>query len=264
MIGWFRIVLLGALAAPLAVLADDAVSGKPAGDAAGNATVLERARDFYESGKEAEAVSILSGILKENPDDGKAMELLIKAIDAMGQMEKDADKAGKLFRKAVDLARGMAKKHPDEPMWRFLLAKTLGHLSLTLSGKEKLETGREVERDAKKAIELDSKFAPPYAVLGVYYREVASMGWFTRKLADSLFGGLKGTLAMSEKALRKAVELDPDAIYAHYELAVTLEKEGRSAEAAKHYAKILSLPRRDPMDAGKQAVAKEKLKKLSK
>lgn len=255
MIGWFRIVLLAALAAPLAAPAD------PAGNAA-DAAALERARKIFESGKEAEALPILRGILTADPDEGKAMELLIKAIDVIGQKEKDSEKAKARFEKAVALARGMVEKHPDKPMWRFLLAKTQGHLSLTLSGKEKLETGRAVETNAKKAIALDSRFAPAYAVLGVYYREVANMGWLTRKLANSLFGELKGTLAMSEKALRKAVELDPDAIYAHYELAVTLEMEGRSAEAAKHYAKTLSSPRRDPMDAGKQAVAKEKLKKL--
>ncbi len=59
--------------------------------------------------------------------------------------------------------------------------------------------GKDVEDYAEKAIQLDPSFAPSYTLLGVFYREVASLNWLERMLAGSLGVLPKVTLADAER-----------------------------------------------------------------
>jgi cytochrome c-type biogenesis protein CcmH/NrfG len=51
-----------------------------------------------------------------------------------------------------------------------------------------------------------------------------------------------GTLEDSERALRTAIQLDPDSPYAHFELASTLRAAGREPEAVEKLRTVVSLP----------------------
>jgi len=219
---------------------------------------------LYDKHEDKEALDLFRKALELAPGNYDAAEKLINALDTVGEEAKDKEKSKKFFSEALALTERLVKRFPDDAKAHFLLARTAGLLSLTLGGQAKLLMGKRVERHAKKAIELDPKYAPGYVTLGIYYREVANLSWITRKLAESLFGALEGSMELSEQTLMKAVKLAPDTIYPNYALAVTLEKEGKTREAAKYYAKTLSLPRGERLDTRKQKNAREKLARLFK
>ena len=119
------------------------------------------------------------------------------------------------------------------------------------------------KRPAKRATELDPCLAPAYAVLAITYRELSSLGGFVRGVARAALGGLpKGTLEDSEWLLRAAVALDPDDPFHHYQLALTLEKQGRPREAADQLERALALTDREARDRRNRADAALRRRRL--
>ncbi len=198
--------------------------------------------------------------------DKNSYEILMKLTASSNNCGEDAtDKklAEQYFLEAIKFARTLVKKYPKRAEAYFYLAITNGNLSLYRSGRGKAEAGRNIEKYAKKAIALDPNYSPAYTTLGIYYREVANLGWFTKAIAKTLGGGLpSGTMEMAEKTLRIAVKKSPKAIYPNYQLALTLEMLGKKRAALKYYRQVIKLPVVDHQDPAKQRIAKVKLKEL--
>ena len=193
----------------------------------------------------------------------EALMKVTRAYNDVGE-DLDSDESEAYFKKAVEYAELLQKKFPDSAEAYFYLAATYGNLALFKGGKEKVRLSRNVEKNAQKSIELDSEFAHPYVVLGIYYREVANLNWFLKTFAKTIFGGLPdGTNEDSEKMLLKAIELNPS-IYAHYELAKTYEVMGKVDKSVEHLKKVVELPIVDHQDLMKRADAEKKLSKLRK
>lgn len=195
---------------------------------------------------------------------GENYEVLIKLTRAYNDIGEDLNskESEAYFKKAAEYAEILAKKFPNKAETYFYLSATYGNLALFKSGKEKVSFARDVEKNAKKAIELDPKFAKPYVVLGVYYRGVADLNWFLKRLAKTMFGGLpEATNEDSQKMLLKSIELDPS-IFANYELAKTYEMMKKKDELINCLKKVLELPIVDHQDQMKKSDAKNRLSKL--
>lgn len=134
------------------------------------------------------------------------------------------DSAEVWYKKAVEFAEVLVEKYPDRADSHFWIAITRGSLVPFLSVQEKLDVGKFVVEHARKAVEIDSTFGPAYVVLGILYREAAKLKWYERVIANVVFGGsLPGTIEDSELVLLRALELNPNDIFAHFELARTYQ-----------------------------------------
>lgn len=117
-----------------------------------------------------------------------------------------------------------------------------------------------MEQYARKAIQLNPRLARAYAVLGIFYREVAGLNWFERAFASTLAYGLpEATYEDSEKMLLKAIELDPSSLFAHYQLALTYEKTGRLDQERAILKKGTELRPLNGFELTLQAEARRKL-----
>ena len=168
------------------------------------------------------------------------------------------------FEKAVEHAEKLKKLAPERALTWFLSAISNGNLGLHRGGKQKVTLSRNVRSDALKAIELDPEFSPGYVVLGVYYREVATLNWALKAIAKSMLGGLpSGSLEDAKEMLLKGVEKDPRSVYAQYQLAVTYETtKKKKAEALAAYKQVVALPATDHEDAKFKKIAAERIKEL--
>ncbi len=235
------------------VRADDYQSAVAKGDA--------RYQQFDEAGALAE----YEKARQLAPDDFEALEKLTRTCVDLGNelMAKKSRDAEIYYRKAIENARLMLEKFPNKAESYFYVAASYGSFSLFKGGREKLKLGKDVERYARKAIELNPRFAPPYAVLGVFYREVANLNWLERALANSFAGGIpRATNEDSEMMFLKAIELDPASVYAHYQLALTYEIAGKRNQEVKVLKEVAELSPRNSQELSFKTEAQKKLQNL--
>jgi len=195
---------------------------------------------------------------ESQPDSYEILKKLTLAANDCGedQVEIDELKASEYFTLSVNYAELTKKQFPDEDDIYLLLGLSYGNSSRYASGKDKVKLARDVEKNFKKMITLRPDYAPPYIGLGIYYREVAKLNFFLKFMAKRILGGLPdGSLEDSKLMLLKAVELAPDRVFTHYELAITYFDLGDEENVKYHLQKVLELPNTDHLDPLKKKTA---------
>jgi tetratricopeptide (TPR) repeat protein len=219
---------------------------------------------YYENFENIKAIQNYEKAYSISPDSYEVLMRLARTCNDIGE-DLNSKSSKEYYVKAVSYAKSLRKKYPDKAESYYYLAVSYGNLAIFKGGRKKVKLSKEIEKNAKKSIELNPEFYGPYIVLGMYYREVANANWFLKSFAKGFLGGLPdGTNRDSERMLLKAIELDPRNIYARHELAKTYRKMGRKDEAIKYLKKVIELPRYDHQDLQIKAEAKVMLNKLTK
>ena len=114
---------------------------------------------------------------------------MMKTTRALNDIGEDIGgrKGADFFIRALKYTDTMQFKYPDSLQSYFLRAAAAGNLALYKGGKTKVELAKTVETNAKKAISIDSTYAPSHVILGIYYRQVAMAGRFQKSLARLLY-----------------------------------------------------------------------------
>lgn len=245
--------LLASCFTQLAPAVPGAAAALARGDAAHAALDYGAARREYDRARALEPASV------------EARARLIHVLNDLGEAAAAARReaeARALLEEALAIAEALQRDAPDRPEGHYSLAATLGNLTPHLSGPGKAGAARRIDASARRATELDPCLAPAYAVLGITYRELSSLGGFVRGIAQAALGGLpKGTLDDSEWLLQAAVALDPGDPFTRYQLALTLEKQGRLEAAAAQLERALALPDREARDRRNRADAGARLRR---
>jgi len=231
---------------------------------------IENGDSYHERYENALALREYEMAYQMCPDNFEALVKLTRAYDDCGEdlkgIKPDENRpieAEKYFQDAVKYSEILLQKFPEKLETYFLSALSYGNLSRYKEGKEKVVLARYIEEYAKKAIEVDPNFAPAYVVLGIYYREVASLNGLKKAIANGLMGGLPtGTFGESIETLNKALNLSPQSPYVHFDLARTYEEMNKVDKAIEHYQKVIELPVVDHDDNRKKKIAVERLKVL--
>ncbi len=205
-------------------------------------SLLAAADNAYEAYENAQALETYREAYRRCPDSYEALMKLTRAYNDVAE-EVQEDNAEDIFRVALRHADTLRQKYPDSMMGYFLSAAVAGNLARTSGGEQKVRLSRVVEKNARKAIELDSTYSPSYVILGSYYREVATTGGWLKTIARLLYGELPdGSLEDSRRVLEKALELDPENPYAHLAMAETLLEMDKDPSARDHLQTVLELP----------------------
>ncbi len=204
--------------------------------------------------------------LQRNPEDCALQEARVRAQINLAEEAMDAgreDEAAQGFDAALQSSRELLKSCDERSMAHYYRALALGRRALFAGGREKVELSQGIEREALRALELDTDNARAHGLIGRYYREMANLSWFLRKVAETLYGELpEGGNELALEHLQRAVGLSPDWVFAHFELGETLEGLKRPAEAREHYRRAVALPATDHRDPLLQAQARERLEAL--
>jgi tetratricopeptide (TPR) repeat protein len=191
------------------------------------------------------------------PNDFEALVRMARIHNDIGRsMLRRNDSAEVWYLKAVGFAEILLEKFPDRADSHFWIAITRGSLVPFLGVQEKLDVGKFVVQHARRAVEIDSTFGPAYVILGILYREAAKLKWYERVIANVVFGGsLPGTIEDSEQVLLRALELNPNDIFAHFELARTYHFLEENEKATKLLEQSLTIQPRSFREMDQQQMA---------
>jgi len=207
--------------------------------------------EYYSKFDNIKALNNYKGAYSLDPNSFEILMKLTRAYNDVGEdfKEQGSREAESYFIKAFEHSEIMKELFPEKGETYFFMAATRGNLALFKGGKEKVKLGRDVERYARKAIELKPDYGEPHVALGVYYREVANLNWFLKKFAKAFFGGLpEGTNEDSLKMLMKAEQFLPENVYVQFELGKTYKEIGNKEKMKEHFIKALRLPNTDHRD----------------
>jgi tetratricopeptide (TPR) repeat protein len=149
----------------------------------------------------------------------------------------------------------------------FVLALSLGRLSLTRGGRDRVRFGRIIYDEAGRTLRLRPTHDGAEHILGAWHAEVKRLSAPTRFFAKLLFGGGFLGVASWDSAmvhLARSVELDPRYVYHRLELARVYLDVGRRADAQAQLEAIAGLPDGDVLDPQHRRRANELLESIRK
>ena len=227
---------------------------------------LDKGDESYKELKNLEAMNYYEDAYKLEPDNFNVMLRLVRSYNDVGEEyyeQRKRDEAEVYITKAVDFAIKFKNKFPDSAEVYGYLGMSYGQLALFRGGKEKVKYANLVEDNCKKAIAMNGTNFLPYVILGVYYRELASLNWIERAFANTFFGNVpKGSYEESETYLKKALGIDPNLVIAVYNLSKTYKEMGRTNDELALLKKVEEMPVRNFRDIYAKQKAKRRLSQM--
>jgi tetratricopeptide (TPR) repeat protein len=172
--------------------------------------------------------------------------------------------AQSVAQKALDYAQRAVVIDPRSAKAHLSVAVSYGKLTDFVSNKTKVEYSRLVREETLRSIELDPTDDFAWHVLGRWHQGVANVSGVLKALAKVAYGGLPP--ASNEEAVRcmkKAIELAPQRLIHHSELARIYKTMRKPELAAKEWQTILDLAVRDKGDEKDLAEARQELRLTS-
>ncbi len=244
--------------------AQPASSPAPVAPTAAVADVVRRGQERLDKGDWNGALLILKSGLPAGENDPALQSALARAYSEIGEDAPEGSDAQRaIFQQALDHAQKELALAPNSAQAHLDVSITTGKMARVSGAKSKLKLAPVVADEARKTIAIDPDNWRAYHVLGVWNREIATLGGF-KKFGASLMGGLpKASLDDAIANLETARRLAPTSIRNHHELARTYEKAHRVDDARTEYRQALSLPPAEPGDGKLQREARAELAELS-
>ena len=167
------------------------------------------------------------------------------------------------FTQARILCERAIKSNPEGYEGHFRLSVALGRLALFKGGKEKVKLSKMIKAEVDTAIILNPQGDLAYHVLGRWHQNLANLSGMLKFFAKVLYGGVPpGTNDEALAAFKKAIEISPDHIEHHLELARTYEFMDKKELMREPLEKVLELPNVEERDPEFKKEAEKMLKKL--
>lgn len=221
---------------------------------------LEAADKAREQGRYEEALEQLKAVRKEKGNHVSVLWRWAWTLSDMGEV-KEGKTREMLFSKAWRKAKAAVAADPDNGRAHMVAAIVAGRKALISPTRQQVELSRKVKEHADRAIALDSTLAPAYHARGIWHREVAVLGGFTRLILRTVYGGLpEASLEKALADLRKSIQLD-DQIPDRVELGLVYWEMGKKGKARTQWRKALKMPRVMHLDKYHQLRAAKLLKR---
>lgn len=208
-------------------------------------SLIKKGDEYYKNLDNEDAVKFYNSAFKLAPDNFEVLKKLTLALNDAGEEQfelRNRDSAQGYINRAVNLAETFKKKFPDSAIVYSYIALCYGNLAMFKGGKEKIKMANIIKDNAEKSIKMDSSNYLPYIILGIYNREVASLGWFEKLFANTFFGSLpEGSYNQSLKMFRKALSINPNMIVAIFQMSRTYRKLEMYDKEKELLQKVLNL-----------------------
>jgi tetratricopeptide (TPR) repeat protein len=199
---------------------------------------------------------------KLSPNNPEIILWLSKEYSDLVTVTKPPGEAGKVAQTSLDYAKRAVELDPKSAKAHLALAVGYGRMTDFADNKTKLIYSKYIKEEAEKSLAIDPTDDYVYHVLGRWNYGIASLNPVLKLMAKFIYGGLPDA-SMEDAAsyFKKAIEIAPQRIIHHLELARTYTALGKTDLADKEWETILTLHPVNAEDEAAQKEAKETLKK---
>ncbi|MDD5065724.1 MAG: hypothetical protein PHF84_01630 [bacterium] len=226
-------------------------------------SLLKQAQEQFDRNDYQKATDIYKEVLKADPGNYLALWKLSHCYVNMGASTEDETKKEALFNTSADWARKAIHSQTNQADGYAMLSIAEGRLAMFVGGKRQVVLSRNIKANAMRAIQIDPQHDGALHVLGVWHREVATLGGFLKFFANVLYGGLpKASIEESILYLKRAVEVAPDNLEHHLDLGKSYIEADKEKEARREFQAVISQPAQEAYDQDLKKEAKELLEDL--
>jgi len=212
------------------------------------------------------ALDSLDSLLQRQPENYHALWRAAREAVSLGMLDLDPTDAKIYYDRAEAYARRAIDVNPGGVDGQHYLAVAMGRQALSEGIRARVQMAEGVRAQAELVLSMDSLYASAHHVLGMWHAEVKRLDRLSRFVARRILGGDGFGDASWEDAeafMRRAVELEPEVIMHHLELARILLDRDREDEAREELRIVLDLTINEPIDPLHQQRAQELLRDLA-
>lgn len=203
------------------------------------AEALSEVDALRKNGEFGTAYGRLSDLQSEYPDRAEVLWRMAATEVNMGEQRGNSTT---FFERGLETANEALAADSSNGYAHFSRSMAEGRLALAAGTRERIERSRAVKHHADRAIELEDDIDGAYNARGQWNREVASLGFMSRAIVRTVYGGLPD--ASYEQAVddfQAAIEIE-DRILHRYELARTYAIMDRPDDAREQIDILLDMP----------------------
>jgi tetratricopeptide (TPR) repeat protein len=163
-------------------------------------------------------------------------------------------------KQSVDAAKQAVALAPDNAKAHLALSVAYGRMTDFDDNRTKIEDSRKVKSEAERTLELNPREDIAYHVLGRWNYGVATLNPLLKLIAKYVYGGMPdASLEEAVKDYQKAIEIAPQRVIHHAELARTYTAMGNTEDARKEWETVLTLKPDDNESSHDQVEARAAL-----
>lgn len=168
---------------------------------------------------------------------------------------RSKDEAKAVAEKALDYGKRAVAKDATNAKAHLNLSICYGKMTDFVGNKTKIEYAKIIRDEAQRSIDLDPKDDFAWHVLGRWNSGVANLNSVLKAVANWVYGGLPpASNEEAVKCFKKAIELAPQRLMHHAELAHAYRDLGQAERAAQEWQNVLGIR---PMDSQDETYQKE-------
>ena len=184
-------------------------------------------------------------------------EVLWRVAATEVNMGEQRGNSTSFFERGLETANAALEADSSNGYAHFARSMAEGRLALAAGTRERIERSRAVKHHADRAIELEDDIDGAYNARGQWNREVASLGFMSRAIVRTVYGGLPdASYEQAVEDFQSAIEIE-DRILHRYELARTYAVMDRPNDAREQIDILLDMPEVYYNDADLKAQARD-------
>ena len=197
-------------------------------------------------------------VLKIQPVNLYALNKCSELCSRIGKRQTNPKLMEDYYAAAKTYAGIALKISPDNAEANCVMAIALGRTSLNRSGKEKINSAREIKKFVDAAIKNDPKNYKAWHVLGRWHYEISNLNGLERTAVKIFYGGLpEASIAESIIAFEKSQAITGGFILNYFEMAKAYKENDQTEKAIEILKKMLTVPNQTEDDPFLKADAKK-------
>ena len=193
-----------------------------------------------------EALALYDQAAKADPDNVEILLRISQQCSNLISQAKSPTEALDYAKRSLDEAKQAVALAPDNPKAHLALAVAYGRITDFEDNRTKVEDSRYVKAEADKTLELNPKEDFAYHVLGRWNYAVATLNPVLKLVARFVYGGMPdASLEEAVRDYKKAIDLAPQRVIHHHELARAYVAMGQMDNARKEWETELTLKPED-------------------